>query len=295
MEALRKTKRRGAALMLSLWALFLLSAMVISWALDIDSRLTLSGHANRILEAEALACSGAEVAMYPNIQLDSPALVGGFGRDQRYEARITGEGGRLNINWLAAGENPVRIEVLRKYLEIKGIDLDERDLMIDALLDWVGQNTGLHRLNAPPESDNYHPSHAPLKRLDELKKIKGWEEFTSAKDWDADLTLDSTGPIDIKWASRDILLALPGASEDRVDQFLTLRSGADGIDGTQDDPLITDAQVVLGIPQQQLAGLIGTDQVLRVVSVGKSGDVTRTVRVVFLKGNTQSLKSWKEF
>jgi len=295
MKALRKTKRRGAALMLSLWALFLLSAMVISWALDIDARLTLSGHANRILEAEALACSGAEVAMYPNIQLDSPALVGGFGRDQRYEARITGEGGRLNINWLAAGENPVRIEVLRKYLEIKGIDLDERDLMIDALLDWVGQNTGLHRLNAPPESDNYHPSHAPLKRLDELKKIKGWEEFTSAKDWDADLTLDSTGPIDIKWASRDILLALPGASEDRVDQFLTLRSGADGIDGTQDDPLITDAQVVLGIPPQQLAGLIGTDQVLRVVSVGKSGDVTRTVRVVFVKGNTQSLKSWKEF
>jgi general secretion pathway protein K len=294
MEALRKTKRRGAALMLSLWALFLLSAMVISWALDIDSRLTLSGHANRVLEAEALACSGAEVAMYPNIQLDSPALVGGFGRDQRYEVRITGEGGRLNINWLAAGENPVRIEVLRKYLEIKGIDLNERDEMIDALLDWVGPNTGLHRLNAPPESENYHPSHASLKRLDELKKIKGWEEFTSAKDWDADLTLDSTGPIDIKWASRDILLALPGASEDRVDQFLTLRSGADGIDGTEDDPPIGEALVALGIPQQQLAGLIGTDQVLRVVSVGKSGDVTRTVRVVFLKGNTQ-LKSWKEF
>ena len=51
---------------------------------------------------------------------------------------------------------------------------------------------------------------------------------------------------------------------------------------------------MLAIPQQQLAGLIGTDQVMRVVSVGKSGDVTRTVRVVFVKGNTQ-LKSWKEF
>src|SRR5450432_1364451 len=93
--------RAGAALMLSLWALFLLSAMVISWALDIDSRLTLSGHANRILEAEALACSGAEVAMHPNAKPGLPALVGGFGGDQRYEARITGEGGRLNMNWLA--------------------------------------------------------------------------------------------------------------------------------------------------------------------------------------------------
>ena len=79
MEAFRQNQRRGAALMLSLWALFLLSAMVISWTLDIDARLTLSGHANRILAAEALACSGAEVAMHPSFTPDSAALVGGFG------------------------------------------------------------------------------------------------------------------------------------------------------------------------------------------------------------------------
>ncbi|MEY2484599.1 MAG: ral secretion pathway protein [Verrucomicrobiota bacterium] len=286
--------------MLSLWALFLLSAMVISWALEIDSRLTLSGRANRILEAEALACSGAEVAMYPRIKLDSSALEGGFGRDQRYEARITGEAGRLNINWVAAHElaspGSLQLEVLRKYLEIRGVDLNERDQMIDTLLDWVGPNTGLHRLNAPPETENYHPSHTLLKQVDELKKIKGWEEFTSAKDWDADLTLDSKGDIDIKWASQDILMALPGASEDRVDQFLTLRSGSDAINGTEDDPPIAEALVALGIAPQQLQGLIALvpDQVMRVVSVGKSGDVIRTVRAVFVKGSNQ-LKSWKEF
>jgi type II secretory pathway component PulK len=295
MEAPCHNRRRGAALMLSLWALFLLSAMVISWALDIDSRLTLSGHANRILEAEALACSGAEVAQVA--KPGSPALVGGFGRDQRYEARITGEGGRLNINWLAGlPDNPARREVLRKYLEIKGVDLNDCDPMIDALFDWVRPNTGLHSLNAPPESQDYHPAHAPLKQIEELKKVKGWEEFTSAKDWDSDLTISSTGPIDIKWASRDVLLALPGASEDRVDQFLTLRSGPDGIDGTEDDPPRAQAQLVLGLAQQQLADLIGTDQVMRVVSVGKSGDVTRTVRMVVLgPGIPPQLKSWKEF
>src|ERR1035441_9890184 len=65
------SRSRGAALMLALWALFLLSALVISWALDIDSRLTLSGNANRVLEAEALACSGAEVALHPLIKPDS--------------------------------------------------------------------------------------------------------------------------------------------------------------------------------------------------------------------------------
>src|SRR6266851_974326 len=50
----------GAAIMLALWALFLLSALVISWALDIDSRLSLSGDGARMLKAEAVACSGAQ-------------------------------------------------------------------------------------------------------------------------------------------------------------------------------------------------------------------------------------------
>jgi general secretion pathway protein K len=297
MEAFRKTRRRGAALMLSLWALFLLSAMVISWALDIDSRLTMSGRANRILEAEALACSGAEVSLVS--KPGSPALVGGFGRNQRYEARITGEGGRLNMSWLVAGENPVRLEVLRKYLEIKGIDLNERDRMIDTLLDWVDPDN-LVRLNGAEDEPGYKPANKPLTRIAELKKIKGWEEFTSANDWDSELTLSSSkGSIDLQWAPRDVILALPGMDEMRVDQFLVLRRGPDEIDGTEDDGItsLQEAEVALGFPPGQLAQLASfkTDPVMRVVSVGKSGDATRTVRMVFQAGNPIQLRSWKEF
>ena len=103
-DPLRRTKLvSGAALMLALWALFLLSAMVISWALDIDSRLTLSGDANRGLTAEAMAASGAEVALHPNIKPSSPNLHGALGTRGSYDVRITGEGGRLNLNWLTAG------------------------------------------------------------------------------------------------------------------------------------------------------------------------------------------------
>lgn len=297
MEAFRKTRRRGAALMLSLWALFLLSAMVISWALEIDSRITLSGHANRILEAEALACSGAEVAMCPQTKQGSPALVGEFGRDQRYEARITGEAGRLNINWLVAGENPAHLELLRRYLEIKGVELNDRDRMIDTLLDWVDPDN-LVRLNGAEEESGYKPANKPLTRIEELKKIKGWEEFTSSNDWDSELTLSSIGAIDIMWASRDILLALPGVSEDRVDQFMSLRSGPDGIQGTEDDPPPAQALLALGLVPAQLGDLIlqGTDPTMRVISVGKSGDVTRTVQMVILKNaNNIVLRSWKEF
>src|ERR1700730_8235489 len=107
-----RSRARGAALVLALWALFLLSALIVSWALDIDSRLTVAGNASRILEAEALACSGAEVAMHPLIKPDSPDLTRRISARGSYQVRLTGEGGRLNLNLLVAGEDPVRLEIL---------------------------------------------------------------------------------------------------------------------------------------------------------------------------------------
>ena len=292
----------GAALMLTLWALFLLSAMVISWALDIDSRLTLSGDANRGLAAEAMAASGAEVALHPSVKPSSPNLHRALGAREGYDVSITGEGGRLNLNWLTAGEDPVRLEILRKYLELKRVDLNERDRMMDALLDWVGPNAGLHRLNAPPETADYHPPHAPLTSVDELKKIFGWSEFTSQPGWEDDFTIDSSGPIDLAWASRDVLRALPGMRDDFVDRFLQLRRGSDGIDGTADDAQfgnLADIQYALGFsPEQfqQLAALVGfNDQVIRILSVGKSGNIARTVKMVVRKsGNIPEVIAWKE-
>jgi general secretion pathway protein K len=295
-------KTRAAALMLALWALFLLSAMVISWALDINSRLTLSGSASQMLDAEAMACSGAEVAFHPVIKPGSANLQGTIGR-KSYQARITGEGGRLNVNWLVAGEDPVRLEVLRKYLENKGIDLNEREHMVDCLLDWVEPNMGLHHLNGATDNEDYHPSHTLLTRIDELKKVKGWAEFTSAPGWDEDFTLNSSGPVDMAWAPRDVLLALPGMTEEVADRFLQTRRGPDGIDGTDDDAQfrsLDDVRVALGLNPDQfnkLAPLMAfKDQVYRVVSLGKAGDATRTVQLVFRRvGVVPQVITWREF
>ena len=300
---MRNKKSRGAALMLALWALFLLSAMIVSWALDINSRLTLSGNASRVLDAEAAACSGSEVALHPLIQPGSPNLNGRLGAGKTYEARVTGEGGRLNINWLVAGEDPNRLEILKRYLENKGVDLGERDEMVDALLDWVEPNTGVHHLNAPPESDNYHPAHALLTRIDEMKNVAGWAEFTSVPGWDDDFTLNSSGPIDVTWASRDVLLALPGLTNAVVDPFLQQRRGADGIDGTEDDAQFQspeEVRVAMGMsPEQfnQLNSLISfKDPVFRVVSVGRAGKATRTVQMVFRRiGVSSQVIVWREF
>lgn len=292
--------------MLALWALFLLSAMVISWALDINARLTISSAGNRLLEAEAEACSGAEVALNPQVKAGSPALRGSLAPNQSFEARITGEGGRLNLNLLLGNgnPNPAYLELLRKYLEIKGVDLNERDHMIDSLLDWVDPDN-LVRINGAEDEPGYKPANGALKTLDELKRVRGWEDFTSRADWDADFTLSSvSAQVDVNWASRDVLLSLPGVSEPLADRFLDLRRGPDGLEGTEDDVLFQspqDVQIALGLRGdqfQQILQLITTQSpVVRIVSVGKSANVTRTVRfVVYKQANGVRLipGTWKE-
>src|SRR5438046_7144035 len=134
----------GAALLLALWALFLLSAMVIAWALNINSRLAVSSNANRVLEAEAMACSGADVALSREISPSSPNLHRQVGDGESYDVRITGECGRLNLNFFTQGEDPNKLAILRQYLNLKGIDLNDLDVMIDSLLDWVSPRSEEH-------------------------------------------------------------------------------------------------------------------------------------------------------
>src|SRR2546423_8400532 len=215
----RSCKRdSGAALLLSLWAFFLLAGVVFAWALNINSRLTVSATANRVLSAEAMASSGAEVALNPTIKPASANLHRVMGSES-YDVQMTGECGRFNLNMLApAGvENPVLVQALRQYLNLKGVDLNDLDVMMDSLLDWVSPTKGLQHLNACPESDVYHPAHAPLTAVDELKEICGWAEFTSKPGWDEDFTVVGTcGAIDLAYASRDVLRAL-GIPDDFVD------------------------------------------------------------------------------
>ena len=166
-------------------------------------------------------------------------------------------------------------------------------------------------MNAPEESDDYRPAHAPLTSMDELKKVFGWAEFTSRPGWDQDFTVvGSCGQIDLASASRDVLRAL-GIGDDFVDLFLQLRQGPDGIDGTADDFPFTKAAAGQVPPDVQQALDLNTQQfqqiqpmvqfrgpVLRIVSVGRSHDVTRSVEMVVVRlplgvGRPQVL-SWKE-
>src|SRR5262245_19891846 len=109
MRKLSPTCRRnsGAALLLSLWALFLLAGVVLAWDLDIHTHLTVSATTNRVLSAEAMATFSAEVALHPTIKPASANLHKNMGNES-YDVEMTGECSRFNLYLLAPGgaENP---------------------------------------------------------------------------------------------------------------------------------------------------------------------------------------------
>lgn len=109
------------ALVIVLCALFLLCLLIFGLALRLGQDMYLTGRDNRSLDARALAYSGVQIALHPQVSQKTPALRKAVDATHRYEARLAGEGGKLNLNWLLSGDDPNRVALLKQYLEVRGL------------------------------------------------------------------------------------------------------------------------------------------------------------------------------
>lgn len=298
---IRHTHLRASALIIVMWALFLLSAAVFAWAKLIQQDIQMSGRENRELEAKAMAHSGLAIALHPLVSRKTPLLEEQFAEDMGYRVKIVGEGGKLNINWLIAGEEPRKIALLKQWLEQMGLTFQERETFVDCLLDYTDPDN-IPRLNGMEDKGDYHPPNRPLQSIDELTLVANAKLLTDKPGWRDQLTIYSQGPIDLTAANENILRLLPGIGEARMQRFLTYRRGKDGEDGTIDDPefkSIKDIFSFLGIGEaagKELGGLITMkDQAVNIVSIGTASKVVRQVEVVARKGGSNpAILYWKE-
>ena len=299
----RAAGRDGIALILVLCALLVLSFVVLALARRTDQGITLATHDARALDARALAFSGLQFALHPQVTVRTPLLRHQTDKGHGYQARITGEGGKLQLNWMLAGEDPVKIDVLKQYLAIKGLTAKECDVFVDCLLDYVSPGN-LHHLNGSRTAVDGSPVPGkPFDDLEEVRRVVGSEPLTRHAGWENAFTLWSQGPIDLKWADEDLLGALPGVGLDRARAFVQQRRGPDKLDGTADDyPIdnIAVAEGMLGFNQQTLgqvqALLSINDPTVRIISVGQALDTSRTIEVVARKQGIQpQIIQWKEF
>jgi type II secretory pathway component PulK len=302
------SRDRGSVLILSLWALLILSAAVFAWLKFINMNITMTGQRNNGLEAKAFAHSGVMVALNPQVTQLTPLMSQTMTPDHGYRVRMTGEGGRLNLNWLFTPPDtpdPAKIALFQRYLERRGLNLEQREHLTDSILDWLSPGN-IGRLNGAEESADYHPPHrGQFLSVQELALVKGSQPLVSQAGWQDDFTIfTNPGLIDLQSASRLILGCLPGVGEAAADRFLHVRQGPDGVDGTADDRFfanVTEAMSYLGVTgaqAQQLTPFVYVENPLSTVhikSIGQSGKVYWNVEVVARKlGMQPIILSWKE-
>ena len=300
---LPRCRRRGVALVIVLCALFLLSMVIFGLAQRVNQGMYLTGRDNRSLDARALAYSGLQIALHPQSTLKMPALRRQLDAGHRYEARIAGEGGKLNLNWLLTGEDANRIALLKQYFQVRGLTFQDQETLVDCLLDFVAPNDTTHPNGTKTAADGLPVPGRPFRDLSEVRRVAHSAPLTNLPDWERDFTLLSQGPVDLQWAGETVVASLPGVGVSRAKTFVQQRAGPDRIDGTADDRQFADiaeAELLLNLNVTQnpaIQSLVAlNDTTVRVVSVGQAVDVRRTIEVVARKTGMQpQILQWKEY
>jgi general secretion pathway protein K len=292
----------GSTLLLALWALLVLSATVFAWVKYLDQEILIAGEASNALEARALAYSGLQIALHPLVSKETPLLKRKFGPQREYGVQLMGEGGKLNLNWLLAGEDQNKLIILKNYLARRGLSFHEQQVLVDSLLDWIDPDNVKH-LNGVEDEPNYFPPNRPLLSVDEVEDVRGARKLAEKTDWKKDFTIYSQGPVDLQSASIEVLSVLPGIGEARGRRFVELRRGLDKLDGTADDRTFKDmieVRTYLGLNavqfQQIEAFVTLKDPTYHIVSTGRFGNVNRQLEVVARKlGDNPLILLWNEF
>jgi type II secretory pathway component PulK len=288
-------------LLLVLWALILLTAATFGWAAWVQTGLAAHGEESRAMEARTMARSGVTLGLHPLVTRFTPLPPEELAPGAGYGLRLRSEGGKLNINWLLRGEEPMKITIFKQWLERRGLDFQQRETLVDCLLDYIDADN-VKRLNGAEDDGTYHPANRELRRVEELRQVRGSAPLTSQPGWQDELTVYSLGPIDLTAASPEVLELLPGLGHSRIQEFISMRRGPDGVDGTADDRLFTDLQTIQQVlalsPAQfeQLRPLVSIgDPTLEIRSIGHSGATTRMIQVVARKaGGQPQILSWNE-
>jgi type II secretory pathway component PulK len=292
----------GSALLAVFWSIMVLTLAISGWFFWLQQRVQEHGEDARGAEALAMAHSGYAVAIHPKVDrysslLRAEPLVG-----MGYSVAMESEGGRINLAWILNGNDLVKQNIFKQWLEfVIGVEPIARDRLMDCLLDYVDADN-IARLNGQEDSPTYHPANRMIQNLDELKRIPGLEPLTSYPGWKDLLTLESAGPLDLMEIPEELLRLLPGFGETQVLRWLQIRAGQDQVLHTEDDPRYTGADQVraaLGFGTKQwerLAPLVTVnDRTVRIVCEGYSGKVIRQLQVVVRKGTgNPQIRSWIE-
>ena len=287
----------GAALLLVLWAITVISFAVL-WAanvVNLELETTISDSAG--LRARQIAVSGVALGLHPQVKREDTELLNrDFGAGERMEVRIRGEGARFNINQLIQQQD--RITMLN-LLTLWGLTPDEANALIDRWKDWTDEDEfrtgfgGAERGDYEALGIANAPANRPFRSVSEMARVLGMEQVATLKpDWADSFTIFGDGKIDVNEADAGVLQAATGIVPEMVEGILQQRRGPDGIEPSEDDFRFEDVSQLAGwlagsmLPSEQILAKLSTESsVKRIDSRGIVGERSRLISVVAASGD----------
>lgn len=302
----RSTSRCGSALLLSLWALAIMSFAIMGAIGVVSVRLDEDLARQREARALELAESGLALASHPNVRRGESILKKEFTPAESFSVDLSSEAARVQINACLA--DPKKRPILERLFNLWGLKNAEIDIVIDCLADWVDAND-IKRINGAESADyeatgqkGYPPNRA-FESVEEMALVKNMNLLEKAKpDWRDYFTVWSDGKIDLNEASAEVIAAACNISLGQAQSLIAKRNGVDGLPNTPDDVRYTDTnqvRIALGMSQQNfqsVADHVTLESALRrVISTGKVGPYQKTLSVLMRVSNqTIQYYEWLE-
>jgi general secretion pathway protein K len=277
----------GVALLIVLWVITLLMVLVMSFSMltrtEANSTVFFRDGVQKKFFAEA-ALQRATMEIYHRqtyknqtvvlegnevVRIDGRAYDGSIGTG-RYVFRLFNESGKINLNTMGARSGVM----LNNLLVNLGIAKENADTIVDSILDWIDTDD-LHRLKGA-ESDYYQSlpnpykaKNARLDTLEELLLIKGMSPdilfgTKERKGLMQFVTIYSpTMRVNINAAPKEVLMSLPGITEDVVNKIIEQRESVE-FKSAQ------DIQAISGVDYTAIARLVDMSEsnIYTIESVG---------------------------
>jgi general secretion pathway protein K len=226
-------KQRGIALILVLWLTILLAVIATGFAYSMRTETLAARNAVSLAQARGLA-DGAIMrvafellrprTLAESWQADSVVHYWDDG-EAHVAANAIDESGKIDLN--AASDALLK----GLFQSAGGLDVDAAQRVVDVIDDWKDADD-LRRPNGAEAADyqaaglSYKPANAPFESVAELQRVLGMTPTLYAAVAD-NLTIFSKAPgVNPAFASRVVLLAIPGATADVVDTYLRQRQDA---------------------------------------------------------------------
>lgn len=227
-----RQRQAGIALILVIWVVTLLLVIAASFLYATRTDAKAMRNAADIARAEAVARAAVARA---SIELAKPSRTpGGWRRSPAprtwsfdgldVTVTLVDESGRIDIN---AANQALLLSLLRRV----GLDDTESARLLDTILDWRDADS-LRRPNGAEESDYVaaglaaRPANQPFQSVEELQLVLGMRADIYQR-LAGMITVFSRQPgVNPHFATREVLLTIPGLAEEAVDEYLPLRDAA---------------------------------------------------------------------